>query len=494
MDFLDPKKKRAHRRRLAVGYGLMASLITIATLVLVFTSYGYDIDRRTGTIIQNGLMLLDAKPETAEILINNEKKGTTSNRLVLPEGNYEVELKREGYRSWKKSVILEGSSIEQLVYPVLFPAKLVSKSIQSYDSMPSLATASPDRRWLIVQNPESATTFQSVDLSNARHPGISITLPPAVVTDTDSADSYEAIEWAADNNHVLLKHTYGDKTEFIVLNRASPAESLNLTKLFANQPFTGMQLRDKKFDQYYLHHAPDGKLYTADARSGAPVLIVNSVISFKSYKADVLLYVANPSNNPTMVEVHVRQGGKDSLLRHLPVAQHYLVDVAGFEGHLYLASGSSADGRTYVYKDPFNDLNRHPARTPQPFRVLIVPGAQYVSFSGNARFIAAQGGSTFAVYDAETGRQPRYDIKLPLGPGQKATWMDGHRLAVVSGGNVHVFDFDGTNVQTLNAALAGFPPFFDRDYTALFTLASDPNASAKTVLTRTELKVLPSSQ
>ncbi|MES2971591.1 MAG: PEGA domain-containing protein [Patescibacteria group bacterium] len=491
MDFMDPKKKRAHRKRLFVGYGLMATLIAIGTLVLVFATYGYDIDRKTGSIIQNGLVLIDASPEPAEIVLDGKPRGTTSDRLVLPAGQYSLELKRDGYRSWKHTINLEGSSIEQFIYPFLFPSKLVTKAIQTFDNTPSMASASPDRHWLVVHSSGLANSFSLIDLSNNKNLSTPISLPTGIATETEGADTYEAIEWASDNTNLLLKHTFPQGSEFIVLNRDQPAASINLNKLFASQPFTTVNLRDKKFDQYYLHNTLDGNLFTADVRNTTPLLNVRQVISYKPYQDDVIVYVTNPSNSKSSVDVHVRQNTRDSLLRTLPLASLYLLDIAQFDGRLYLAAGSPADGKTYVYKDPFSDLNRSPARTPQPFRVLIVPGAQHVSFSNNARFIAVQNGSMFAVYDAETSRQSRFDTKLPLSPGQKANWMDGHRLTLSSGGNINAFDFDGTNTQTLNAGHATSTAFFDKDYNAMFVLAPDPANPSKTAVTRTELKVTP---
>jgi hypothetical protein len=64
--------------------------------------------------------------------------------------------------------------------------------------------------------------------------------------------------------------------------------------------------------------------------------------------------------------------------------------------------------------------------------------------------------------------------------------MDGHRLSLVSENNVQVFDFDGTNMQKLSPSHTAFPPFFDRDYKAMFTIA--PNGE-KTTVSRTELIV-----
>lgn len=494
MDFLDPKKKRAHKIRLYIGYALMAVALGICTLILVFAAYGYDIDRRTGNVIQNGLIIVDSHPESAAVLVNGTNKATTSTRLILPAAKYNIELQRDGYRTWAHSVNLEGSSIEQLVYPILFPTKLATKTLQDYSAVPSMASESPDRHWLVVHQPSSANTFQVIDLSNNKHQTATINLPSDTFNPAAGPHSYEAVEWSNDNVHLLLKHSFTGGTEYVILDRENPAGSLNVSKLFNTRPFTSATLRDKKPDQLYLLNAADGGLFRADTKAKTVILLESGVISYKSYKDDTLLYVANPSASSVEAQVHAWQNGQDYLLRTVPIAAAYLLDMAQFNNRFYLIAGSSADGRAYVYKDPFTELNRRPSRTPQPFRALVVPGAQYVSFSAIARFVAIQGGSNFAVYDIETGRQFRYDTKLPLAANQKANWMDGHRLSLVSEGMLTVFDFDGTNMQKLSSGLPAFMPFFDREYTAMFTLTPTPNAPEKTSLTRTELKVLPAGQ
>ncbi len=487
MDFLDPNKKRAHRIRLYIGYGLMAVALAIATVVLLFAAYGYDIDRSTGGIIQNGLIVLDAHPESATIYANGEQKGTTDSRLPLPAGQYKIELKRDGYRTWSHSLNLEGGNIEQLVYPFLFPNNLITKNVQEYTSAPQVASESPDRHWLIVSQPTPGA-FQVFDLNNNKTPSTTVTLPADTVTPTTGPQSYEAIEWSSDNVHLLLKHNYQGGAEFVVLDRENPTNSVNISKLFTSVAFVSASLRDKKPDQFYLH-AAEGSLFSAETKAKAPTLVLPKAVQYKSYQADTLLYAYVPSDNATIAEIHFRQGTQDYVLRSVPKADKYLLDMAQFDGHFYVAAGSTADGHTYLYKDPLLDYGRKPARTPQPSRVLIVNGAQYVSFSAIARFIAVQAGSNFAVYDAETGRQFKYDVKLPLTPDQKATWMDGHRLLLNSNDTQYVFDFDGTNMQKLNPVVHTYKPFFDRDYTAIFTIAPQNNSAEKPVLTRGELKI-----
>jgi len=76
-----------------------------------------------------------------------------------------------------------------------------------------------------------------------------------------------------------------------------------------------------------------------------------------------------------------------------------------------------------------------------------------------------------------------------LPAASKANWMDGHRLTVVDASKIKVFDFDGTNNQTLNSANSDTTPFFDRDYKALFTIGPSLSKATQIALQRTELRL-----
>jgi hypothetical protein len=104
MDYLDPKKKLAHRRRLYVGYGLMSIVIAISTVILVYLGSGYYVDK-TGDLIQNGQILVSSEPEGASIYLNdNLQKTKTTGKLVVPSGAHNISVRKEGYREWNKKV------------------------------------------------------------------------------------------------------------------------------------------------------------------------------------------------------------------------------------------------------------------------------------------------------------------------------------------------------------------------------------------------------
>lgn len=490
MDFLDPRKKRAHRIRLYLGYGLMAIALAIATFIVVFASYGFDIDRRSGEIIQNGLIIVDAHPEPARILVNGVDKGETSNRLVLPAAQYDIELKRSGYRSWTHRVNLEGSSIEQIGYPFLVPEKLVTKTISELTSVVAMATQSPDRKWLLIHQVNSVNTFNLIDLNSSKHLATSVVLPSDSFTPAPGAHTYEAVEWSNNNKHLLLKHNFVSGSEFIMFNRETPAESINITKIFAPRQFSNVSLRDKKDDQLILFNNIDATLTTANTKTKEVAPLLAGVINYKSFQSDTVVYATNSTNGALGADIRLRQGGKDYLLKTLPNSPNYLLEVVRYGGHTYVACGSPTDGRVYLFKDPANSNAKNSSAAAQPVRVLTVPGARYLSFSPINRYVLVQGGGAFAVYDAETGRQLRYETSLSLAPGEKATWVDGHRLSLNNGEKEYVFDFDGANLQPLVASMPTIGSYYDRDFEAMFTFVPSPTAPDKSSVQRTELKVL----
>lgn len=492
MEFLDPKKRKAHRQKLFIGYGLIAIALTMMTMIIVFAAYGFDIDRKTGEVIQNGMIIVSAAPESARISINGTDEGTTDKRLSLPAGRYSVELAREGYRTWRHDVDLVGSAIEQLVYPFLFPADLSTKTLQAYTARPALTSQSPDRRWLLTQRPgDAAGTFQVVDLNDKDNPVSTVVLPSGIAS-TGQARQFSVVEWSTNNTDVLLKHTYDGKTEFIVLNRSNPSRSRNVTTTLGERTFTDVTLRDKQPDQFYLYNQADRSLYSSDLRNRQYALVASKVLSYKAYQKDTIMYVSPSSADTNKVTVHVIHKGRDRAVRSIAASPTYLLDAADFDGSLYMAIGGSNEPGVYLYKDPLSRFN-NTEEALRSFRALTLPGATRISFSANARFISVQSGSQFAVYDAETERQFRYDTELAIVDKTHAAWMDGHRLSLVDRtGTVRVFDFDGTNMHELNTGVPGSDVYFDRDYTALFVLApNEQTARNATVLTRTELRLDP---
>ena len=488
MDFLDPQKKRAHKIRLMIGYFLASIALMLASVLLLFASFGYGINRSTGEVVQNGLVFVDAHPEQAHMYLNGQDKGETDGRFVLEAGSYSIELKRDNYRSWKRDFTLDGGGIVRLVYPFLFPEKLDSRDITTFASTPDVATESPDRKWVVLHNPEALSTFQILDTSKDELALTSVTVSDAVFGTHTGAQKLEFVEWSTDNRHVLLKHSFDGGYQYIVFDRQDPQTSYNVSTVF-NKSYTTVAFRDKKFDLLYLHDATTGQLLSGKVGDKTTAAVATGVISFWPYKDNTVLYATNTDAPADKTIIKLKDGQVNYTIREVMRSDKFLLNIAEFDGDTFIASGSMADGKLYVYKNPVDFLKKS-STTPLINMVLLkLDNPEYASFSANARFLALQSGSKFAVYDFETDKQYKYDTTMPLLPGQKATWMDGHRLMLISDGKMNVFDYDGINKQTLSNANTGFIPLFDRDYNQYFTVGPSVADPAKTGLVRTDINL-----
>jgi hypothetical protein len=456
--------------------------------LLLFASFGYSINRSTGDVIQNGLVFVDSHPEQAQIVLNGQDKGTTDGRYVLEAGKYDLELSREGYRPWKRSFNLEGGNIVRLVYPFLFPDDLTGRDLLAYSVQPDMVSSSPDRRWVVSHSQDAFGNLLITDTSVTTLPTSTITLPPALFESRTGAQSFELEEWSTDNRHFLVKYSFDGGYDYLVLDRERPQDSFSVSQVFG-KAFSKVAFRDKAFDQLYLYEANGGVLQAGRVSDRFVEPVAIGVESFWPYKSDTLLYTSHQDVAPDKAAVWLKKGSNTYKLREVARSSRYMLNLAEFDGAMYVIAGSIADGKVYIYKDPLSKLKDNPNVLLNQSVLLRLEGAQYLSFSNNARFIALQNGSRFNIYDLETKQQYKYDTGIAVAQDYEANWMDGHRLLMVAGSKAWAFDYDGINKQELVTAHDNFMPLFDRDYNQMFTVSPTTADKSKLGLVWTDLNL-----
>lgn len=487
MDFLDPKKQHRHHIILVVGYICIAVAIAIATVILLYQAYGFGLNKK-GQVVQDGLLFVSSNPGGADITLNGvDTQKTTNTRLSLVSGKYTMKLTRTGYRDWQRDINVLGGIVDRVDYPFLFPTTLATNNVTSYENVPAGASQSPDHRWVLVQR-ASSDSFDLYDLKNPKNAATVIQMPTSTIT-TGTQQTYEMLEWANDNQHVLIKHTYDDgKYEFIILNIKSPGQSVNLSTTFGVTPTT-MTLINKKYDQYYLYDSTAQTLTSATLSATTPKAVLDHVLAYRSYSDNVLLYASSESAANGKVAIKLLDGNRTYTLRTVAAGTTYLLDLTQYSGSWYMVVAASSENKVYIYKNPAAQIDSGKT-VPVPAYILKMASPTYVSFSPNARFIVAENGSLFGVYDAEYPAGYVYDTKLPLDvPQPHANWMDGNHLDYVSGSKLVAFDFDEGNLQTLMPAAPNYVPFFSPDYKFVDTIigptATDTHAELTTTALRT---------
>lgn len=481
MEFLDPKKLRAHQIRLMIGYAMVATAIILAAILLLYQAKGFSV--RQGKVVQNGLVFVESAAGTADIRLNNRLTETTNARLVLEAGSYVMKLSRDGYVDWQRALTVEGGSVQHFTYPWLMPKQLQTSTISTYQAAPALVTQSPDRRWLMVSVPGQLGVFDVYDLKDPLRVQAlrsSLTIPDNLYRLTqEGSRSLELVEWSNDNDHVLLRHSNGDQSEYLMVSRTKPAESVNVSQALSLQAGQVPMLVDKKFDRYFVHDTARKTLTTASLSAPQPTSLLDNVLTYKSYGTDTVLYASAIEGRTDRVDIRLLQDDRQYTVRSVAAGDTYGLGLSRYDDAWYAMVADAAEGRTYIYRNPATALARDDSRPAVPVAVLKVAKPATVAFSTNSQLMLAQNGTDFAVYDAEYDRSHTYRMDLPLDqPQAKVSWIDGYHLQYVSAGKVVIFDYDGTNIHSLAAQNPGLPPVYNGGYNYLYTLAKPATPGA----------------
>lgn len=491
MDFLDPRKKSARRSKLIVSYVLMALLIVGAATVLLASSFGYGYNTETGEIVQNGLVFIDSAPAKAQIFLNGKDthRATSAHalfpgavRMVLPTGNYSVDLKAAGYRPWSTDFKLNSQMVLRLDYALLLPIKISSEPLDTYKTPPAFLSQTPDQKWILtaLANAKGAISFRQYNAANPTSAPASLPLPAGIARLGGS--DYQPVEWSDNSSSLLVMHRQGASVEFIVFNRDNPADSFNLTTRAQIKP-DKVLMRDGKSDFFYLYQAGGGKLYSFDVGNSKLTHMASSVAAFSPHQGSQVLFVTPSASSPSAL-VQLWDGSKAYTLSTLKKAAEYHLAAASYQGNDYLAAGSNIEP-VKIFKNPLPLLKSSPAPLKE-LAELAISGTSQLKLSKATHFLAAEAGGHLAVYDFATQSGFAYDLKQPI--SSPASWLDEYHLGGLStSGKALVWDYSGANQQLLSSSLLPQGAYFSTSYKTMFTLT--PGAAGTRVLAITDLQL-----
>ena len=151
-------------RRSILSVITFSSFILI-TLIVILLAQGYRLDRQTNTIYGTGILVATSDPTGATLTLNDEIRGATNTTINnLTPGTYSLEITKDGYFPWSKSVEIEKSkvlTVEALMIPV-------NPSLSPITSTPAQNTwLSPDGQKLAYSVPSgSSAGMWMLDLSS----------------------------------------------------------------------------------------------------------------------------------------------------------------------------------------------------------------------------------------------------------------------------------------------------------------------------------------
>lgn len=494
MEFIDPVIKQKKAKRLKIGYSLLSLLVVLATYILVATAMGYEVFQRDGQIIQNGIIFMDSKPIASDIYVNGRKEDNgTDTRLTLPEGEYEIVLKANGYKDWAKKIVLSGGTVKSLTYPRLFPENLNTTDLKTYESSNyGLISQSPNKRWILFQPEKKSLLFNIIDTSRPNSPQQELSVPPEVIGANDGKIGLlEVVEWADDNKHFLIKHSLDNiPPVFIIIDKDDLAKSININTTFNLQP-TKISLFGGQIDKVYIYIASGGILKTGDLKSKTVGnQLIDQVLDFKQINKERIMYVTTKDSSAGKVIVKAINEGKEFLIGETDFdsTSKYFLDAGEYFGDWYYVIGASQAEKVQVYRNPQNFVASEIDNTPNVLSTLRPGIARNVRISPGNRFILAQGDSSFIVYDVVDKKSYRTNLTKALDKGTVVEWVDEHILQYAIDSELIFTEFDGNNQRQLNKIKSPFGGFIDGSFSRLYTLRDNNGAitSQLTLLTVTD--------
>ena len=120
-------------------------------LAMIGFARGYRFNVQNRLLSPTGILAISSSPKTAKIFVNGDFKGVTDLNLTLPPGTYTIELKKDGFSSYKKTLTLKGEIVEA-VDPILFPINPSLSPITNLGITKAVQVDSSDRSILFSQN------------------------------------------------------------------------------------------------------------------------------------------------------------------------------------------------------------------------------------------------------------------------------------------------------------------------------------------------------
>jgi hypothetical protein len=202
--------------------------IAFVAYFLVKLASGYRPDFSTKTMRPTGLLVATSTPNQASILVNGKiLKAKTATTLSLGPGEYNIEIKKDGFSSWKKKILIEKELVAK-TDAYLFPTYPDLKALTSTSA--SNPVISPDGKKIVfaVADQDEKNGLWVLDLPERP---LGLTREPRQVLQSapKARDFAKAnYQWTPDSKQILVTLVKSaTKTKVIEENFLIDANNLN---------------------------------------------------------------------------------------------------------------------------------------------------------------------------------------------------------------------------------------------------------------------------
>lgn len=458
----NPKHRQRDLAKRTLTYALMTLSVIALVVVSLFLVLGYSVDS-DGQPEQGGLIQFRSFPTGATVGIDGAKQSfTTNGKKNTSAGYHNVSMQLKSYRPWSKNFELGRGELLWL-NALLIPKKITTNEVQPFEQLSSMKV-SPDKKWIAVIEKPNESKLKIVDIRDEKKPVVTeLAIPEAVAKQETPEDNFKVMEWNFGSRYILVRHISGDKVEWLRLDREGATDSKNISTL------KNLSISDAHFvgnSGNILYVLASGNINKIDITKAAENVknIASGVKEFELYKDNTIAYVGNQANK----QVAAYYNDAEEKPREI---KSYKLDQPNV--HTAVSNYFNDDYQAVSYGTTINVI-KDPRNEKQQFASFeLAAGVQWLYFANSGRFVVAQNGSSLSVYDLE--RKQNFVFAIPDNPPYKSDhhlkWLDDFHLVSDAGGVLTIFEYDGTNTETIGKVSEGYDISLSDNGKRLFGIA-----------------------
>ena len=441
------KSKRRQRIHLTFVYTLMVVAVVSIVTVLVLVIQGYRYNRFDGRLEQGGLVQFNSKPSGAVVTVDDVTlSNKTASKVTLTSGRHTITMARDGYSSWRKDVLVKPGGVLWLNYARLFPNTPQIDSVAQFSQVSS-TLPSPSKRLIAVVGAATSPEVSLVDIDSDKPVVRKVAIPAASYTapEEGQVQSFALINWDKDSNLLLVKHTYGDKSEYLSLDTRNATATNITTELGVDIASIDYSLGDSNVLYALTTTHELRRLNLGSATVSGPLAL--GVSSFNVAENRVIAYETLPDSKGMRSVGYVSSGSNVSK----PIASYHLANDAplrvvtgNYYGDHYVAVLRGELVEILKGDLPSSDSSSK-IDLESVASLMIAGGGDYLGFAPGAnRMIYVASDKRVVTYDLELRTNATITLQTPL--VRDVQWLDGYHI-LATGPNSYYYDYDGTNGQ-----------------------------------------------
>ncbi len=317
--------------------------LVLATVMVVLYGKGYRFGFGEGKIEFNGTGLLVAKsiPDGAQVFVDGKLRTATDNTINVAPGEYDVEISKEGYFSWKKKVKIQAEVVTK-AEALLVPTAPKLESITDIGAARPIIDPTLTKVAFVVSS-QSATRNGIYVFDMRSNPLLTLQNSATQIVD-DAIDTFSEAEisWSPDGKDLIATIAAGrvsPTTYLLDTDRANNPPN-DITETLSSVNTTWTRIKANK-DKAVFDSLPRGVK-----------AIVRSHFSVISYSPDQnkILYRASRSGdlpiiiNPRLIGVNTTAEN-----RNLEAGAYYIYDIK--EDHNYKINSDNFKGAFSWFTD-----------------------------------------------------------------------------------------------------------------------------------------------